>query len=114
MSGTYDINVEQGATFSLQITYKDPSNQPINLTGYTARMDVRTKVKATTETIELTTENGRIALGGVLGTVTLSLTAAETAAIASGKYVYDLELVNGAAVIRLIEGSFIVSPEVTR
>jgi hypothetical protein len=47
--------------------------------------------------------------------VTLSLTAAVTAAIVAGVYVYDLELVSsGGIVTRLLQGTFTVSAEVTR
>jgi hypothetical protein len=37
---TYDILIEQGATYSQVITYKE-SGAAVNLTGYTARMQVR-------------------------------------------------------------------------
>jgi hypothetical protein len=39
----------------------------------------------------------------------------QTAAITAGPYVYDLEMVSPASVVtRLIEGTIIVDPEVTR
>jgi hypothetical protein len=56
-------------------------------------------------------------LGGTAGTIVVALTATQTAAIdatPSGQYVYDLELVSGSTVTRLVEGNFLVSPEVTR
>ena len=31
----HDITIHQGATFELQIAYKDPSGVPINMSGYT-------------------------------------------------------------------------------
>jgi hypothetical protein len=43
----------------------------INLTGYTARMQVRSTLESAEALIELTTANGRIALGGSAGTITL-------------------------------------------
>tara|TARA_R110002020_G_scaffold354217_1_gene566990 strand:- start:167 stop:580 length:414 start_codon:yes stop_codon:yes gene_type:complete len=47
-------------------------------------------------------------------TVKITITAAETAAIAAGKYVYDVENHNGSGVVeRILEGSLIVKPEVT-
>jgi hypothetical protein len=53
-------------------------------------------------------------LGGSAGTVTLTATATQTAAIAAGEWVYDIELVNGATVTRLLQGCFAVDAEVTR
>jgi hypothetical protein len=40
---TYDILIEQGATYSQVVTYKE-SGVAVNLTGYTARMQVRSHV----------------------------------------------------------------------
>ena len=46
--------------------------------------------------------------------VKITITAAETAAIAAGKYVYDVENHDNAGTVsRILEGSFIVKAEVT-
>jgi len=115
ISGVYNISCDQGATFSRVITWTDSARSPYNITGYTARMHVRPNVTANTTAITLTTENGRIALGGTAGTVTLTIAATDTANLTAGLYVYDLELVSSANVVtRLIEGNFNVKAEVTR
>lgn len=113
-AGTYNIVADQGATFSQQLLWKGSNGSPINLTGYTARMAVRTLPAANTVALSLTTENGRIALGGAAGTVTLSVAATDMAALEDGAYVYDLEMVTGVTVTRLVMGTFLVRPEVTR
>jgi hypothetical protein len=111
---TYDLLIEQGATFSQVITYKD-NGVAVNLTGYTARMQVRATLEAATALIELTTANGRIALGGTAGTITLSISATDTAALTSGRGVYDLELVSGSGIVtRLLQGVATISRNVTR
>jgi hypothetical protein len=114
MAGTHDIVCDQGATFTRVFTWQDSAGVPINLTGYTARMQVRETVASASTLLSLTTENGGIYLGGAAGTVNLSATATQTAAIAAGCYVYDIELVNGATVYRLVQGQFTVDAEVTR
>ena len=71
--GIYNITCSQGATFSRVLTWADSAKKPYNITGYTARMHVRSSVDATSTLTTLTTENGRIALGGTAGTVTLTI-----------------------------------------
>jgi hypothetical protein len=114
-AGNYTITIEQGATLGLTLTWRDESNALVNLTGYTARMQVREQLDSATPFITITTENGGIALGGVAGTITLNITATSTAAITQTSGVYDLELVSGGGVVtRLLEGLVIIKPEVTR
>ena len=107
--------MDQGATFSRAITWQDSQAVPVNLTGYTARMQVRDEVDSASAALSLTTENSRISLGGTAGTITLLVSATDTAAVAAGEYIYDLELVSGAGTVtRLIQGCFTVDGEVTR
>lgn len=90
-------------------------NPPVELTGYTARMHIRDSVDATTTLLELTTENGGIAIDTANKKITLTITAAQAEAITWESAVYDLELVaTGGAVTRLLEGAITVSKEVTR
>jgi hypothetical protein len=78
-------------------------------------MQVRSAANSASVVLELTTTNTRITLGGVAGTVTLTVDAATTANLTPSLYVYDLELVSGGGVVtRLIEGNFNVKAEVTR
>ena len=77
-------------------------------------MQIRQNVSSDTILVTLTTENGGITLGGVLGTIQLTMTATDTAAITWSDGEYDLELVNGAYVKRLLRGKVKVTKEVTR
>ena len=114
IAAVYNMLIDQGATFSRVLTYKDDAGSAVNLTGYTARMQVRDTYDAAGVALNLTTENGGITLGGTAGTITLAAAATATAAIEAKPYVYDLELVSGSVVSRLIQGTFNVRPEVTR
>jgi hypothetical protein len=106
-----DLEINAGSTLAETYTYAI-DGVPVNFTGATARMQLRRNALGAA-LMELTTQNGKLTLSSV-GVVTINLTAVETAAL-SGKGVYDLEVVyaNGT-VQRLIEGAFIVYPEVTR
>jgi hypothetical protein len=77
-------------------------------------MQVREKHTSKTAAVSLTTENGGILLGDDEGTIDLYISYESTSAISAKEYVYDLELVAGGEVYRILEGKFIVTPEVTR
>lgn len=114
-AGQYDIFIEQGATYDQTFNWKDSAGDPVNLTGYTARMQIRPSVSRSEIIESFTTENGKITLGGSAGTIRLLLTATQTAAITSRRGVYDLELIaSNGVVTRLLEGGVEISREVTR
>lgn len=110
------LKIYQGATFRDQITWRAGAPaSPVDLTGATARMQARTRIDSPAPLIELTTANGGVVLGGAAGTVTLFLSATQTAAITWTGGVYDLEVTFPSGdVRRLFYGSVAVSPEVTR
>lgn len=113
MAGYYDLEIEQGATYSLLMTWAI-SNVPVNLTGYIARLQARIDVDETSTILSLTTGAG-ITLGGAAGTITLDRSAAQTAILPKGQFVYDLELESsGGVVTRLLQGELEISAEVTR
>lgn len=113
MSAKHNLVCEEGATFTFNFTIKT-SDTPWDLTGYSATMTVRPFVGSNTTTISATNSNGKIVLGGVLGTIAVTLSATTTADLTSGKYVYDLVLDSGTVVTRLLEGRFVVTPSVTQ
>ena len=98
----------------MSLTWKDSTGSPVNLTGYTARMQVRTNYEAEDTLVSLTSSGGDITLGGALGTIAVTIAASVTQGLQLDEAVYDLELVNGATVTRLIQGRAIISREVTR
>lgn len=86
---------------------------PVDLTGYTARMDIKDKVGGTV-LHSLTTEDGGIVLDNSAKTITLLISATDTAAFTWTRGVYDLEMVSsGGVVSALLSGSITVKKEVT-
>ena len=111
--GRYNMKVYQGSTFSLAPQWKINGTY-VNVTGYTAAMDVKNSATSATTIISLTSSNGKITVGTTDGKFTLALTAGETTALAAGNYVYDLEVTSpGGVVTRLLEGGFTVYEGVT-
>jgi hypothetical protein len=118
IAGPHNIKVDQGATLSFGVIRKDYKKRVLPLTGYTARLQVRTTIDSPTVILELTTENGGLTIDGPRVLIDVFATDTQTGAIPVGKYVYDLEVVSpvedGSIVERMIKGSFTVSGEVTR
>ncbi len=108
----WDITIEQGATWttSLTLTGRD-------LTGCSARMQIRETVSSPSTLLSLTSSPaaGIAITAGPPGVITITITAAQTAAMAWKHGVYDLELVTaGGEVERLLKGDVTVDFEVTR
>jgi len=110
----YDISTEQGSSLSRVVTYSDANSSPINLTGYTARMQVRPRASSGYAYLTLTSPSGGLTLGGTTGTITILVDGSVTSPIPAGDYVYALEVVNGAYVDKVMGGDFTLSAEVTR
>jgi len=115
MAARYDITIEQGATFTFDLEV-----QGINLTtGYTVRMQGRTSHAATTTVFSLTNASG-ITLthsGSGHSHIIPAISATATAAISAPMAgVYDIEYqeTSTGIVTRILEGTFYVTPEVTR
>lgn len=114
-AGYHHFIIEQGATFGQTLKLFDSSNTVINLTGYSSgRMSLKETPDATAKVLELLTTNGRMALGGTAGTVTLSISASDTKDLTPDDGVFDLEIVSGSGIVsRLIEGTYSVRRNIT-
>lgn len=115
----YDFTVEQGTTVTKKFRWKDSEGQPVDLTGYSARMHLRKKRDDLEPTLALTTENDRITLGGLTGEIEVTFEATDTVDLTDKRFVYDLELVLPRTgrpdyVKRLVQGRVSLSLEVTR
>lgn len=89
-------------------------NKPIPLDGITARMQIRQTIDSTDIIAEATTENGGITINVVENSITIHITAEQTAAMNFINAIYSVELVNGSFVIPFISGSINLVKEATR
>lgn len=112
----YDLTIEQGTTWTLSLLWKTSAGATVDLTGYTARMQVRHRIgDPDPPLLNLTSENGGITLGGAAGTLALVATPTQTDALSTRTGVYDLEVQSPTGVVtRLLQGCVSISPEVTR
>lgn len=114
MATRSDLDIDAGATFVEEVTFLDSAGAPVNLTGYTAAMKIRPTAESDTVSLALTQASG-LSLGGAAGTVLITITAAQTTALASGNFVYDLKVTSaGGVATRLIEGNVTVNVDVSR
>jgi len=107
----YDFEVPQGATWFQQLEY-EIDGEPVNIESWSARMKVRKSYNLPV-LVELSTDKYRIVISEV-NKIDLELTATDTAALAAGRYLYDVELINEEDVERVLFGMFTVAAEVTK
>jgi len=107
-----NLTIDQGASFKAEIDVKDADGDALDLTGFTGAGQMRKTYSSSTKT-DFTVEfkNPRTS-----GTMSISLTAAQTNALKAGRYVYDVEVTktSDAEVTRVVEGQVDVTPGVTR
>lgn len=119
----YKLTIDQGATFSVSIVWKNSDGTVKDLTGYTAKMQIRENYSEVNPLETLSTSNGEIVITD--NTIVMSLPPSRTSAIPvdtgqssippKSKYVYDLELTDTANnVTRLLYGAVEVTAEVTK
>ena len=112
MSAKYNLVCDQATTFDFQFQILN-DNTPWDLTNYVVVMTVRPFVGASTTTVVATTANGRIAVDGPNGRITVTIDAVTTGNISAGRYSYDLVVDSGTVVTRILEGKFVVTGAVT-
>ena len=106
-----DLECRQGTTFSWDINpINGPDSLPLDLTGYTLRGKIKKKYSDPAATMTFVASFPAPSTGH--GRLTLS--ASTTAVPDAGRYVYDVELEDGAGtVVPLYYGCFCLLPEVT-
>lgn len=118
MAELRDITMDQGSTFNPVFILRNPDKSLFNLTGYTARMQVR-QTYDSDAILSLSTTNGQLQLTPTHGRVRLNLVPADTTPLSftgeAFEGIYDLELESPAGVVtRVAQGSFTINREVTR
>jgi len=116
MANKKDLTLDVGATFRLPIQWQQSDGTPYDLTGWTAKMQIRASYADDTVLVEASSANGRIDLTDAATGWLVVTIAADITTTLSGSGVYDIELTNPADgfVKRLLQGRMQFSPEVTR
>lgn len=108
MAEVYTLHVDAGATWRVEFEYTNEDETVFDLTGYGAIMQFR-ETPASTLALELEAD-----IDVELGRLVFVASATDTSTLLLPTYAYAVELSNGSEVIRLVQGSVHVSPEVVR
>ena len=109
MATKANLVIDQGSTFSTDLTLTDENGDVMALNGYTANSQIRKWYTSTTPAATFATS-----INVESGQITLNLTSNQTSNLVAGRYVYDVELVSNSDVSRIVEGIITVTPQVTR
>ena len=109
MATKANLVIDQGSTFSTDLTLTDENGDVMVLNGYTANSQIRKWYTSTTPAATFATS-----INVESGQITLNLTSNQTSNLVAGRYVYDVELVSNSDVSRIVEGIITVTPQVTR
>jgi hypothetical protein len=109
----YDIQLVRGATVSFGLVWGG-QNSPIDVTGFTANLQVKVNASDASPSFEFKNANSRVTIGSTDGLITFSMTAADSAALTLGNYVYALEVVDATGKnIQVMSGKLKVIQGVT-
>jgi len=114
MAGQKNWEVDQNATFRFVVEYKDTDGDPINLTGASAKMQVRDTKGGSKLAFSLTSPSGGIVITPLLGKLTIKMTPTQTNKLFYPKSSYDIMVTDSNAnKIKLLEGFITLSRSVT-
>lgn len=132
-AGKYSFVIEQGTTVNFEIQYKDSNNNPVDLTGYSGRMQLRPNYADATATVYLTLSSSLNSDGTGLnfsgsngttpptsGSIGIYIASCTSSLLTFNTSYYDLEIYypgidpDCPIATRLLEGQIRLSQEVTR
>jgi len=124
-AGKWNFIIEQGTTVDFSIQYKDKNLVPVNLTGYSGRMQIRSNYADNNPTTYITLSSslasdgtGLNFTGAATGSIGIFIAACSSSAFTFSNARYDLEIYSGSLecpiTTRILEGQVTISKETTR
>lgn len=114
------LEIAAGATFKLSFWVKNEDGSAVDLTGCSARMQLRRQYTSPTPALSLTSSPAAgLTITPLAGRVDIEISEAQTRSLSlstvNDAYVYDCEVVfPSGEVRRALEGRALVSPEATK
>jgi hypothetical protein len=111
MAQFVELDLDQGTDFSFNLDLTKDDGSVVDVTDYSFSSSLRKSFYSTTTTASFVVE----IIDAANGSVNLSLTAATTANIKAGRYLFDVKQTDDSNVkTRLMEGIVTVNPQVTK
>jgi hypothetical protein len=99
-NGEHLLELHQGKTLSFTIVWGGAT--PIDVTGFGAKMEIRKTHSTASAHASFTTGNSRVTIGTTDGQITFTMSAADSANLTPGRYVYDIEVTDGSSVVHMV------------
>jgi hypothetical protein len=112
-AGKYNLLIEQGATFELELQYKESNGVVVDLKGYSGRLQIRPSIGSPTAYLCLSSSlnpdgtglnfsgsNGSTPPSS--GSIGVYISAITSSLLTFNTGVYDLEIASGSFVTRLL------------
>lgn len=123
-AGKYNLLIEQGATYQVEIQYKDSNGVPVDLTKYSGKLQIRPAIGSPIAYICLSSslqpDGTGLNFSGSYGTtpptsgsIGIYISALSSSLLTFDTGVYDLEITSGSFTTRLLQGNVQLSKEVT-
>jgi preprotein translocase subunit SecY len=121
-AGKYSFIIEQGSTVEIPLIYKDNQGNPVNLTQYNSKMQIRESYSSSIPIITLSSSlnpdgTGLNMSNAVSGGITIYIASCTSSMFNFHDAVYDLDIISGSGncpiVNRILEGKVRLSKEVT-
>lgn len=111
-AAAYNLVIDQGSDFAVNLSIKEEGSAK-NLTGYSARAQLRSTKTSSTLAASFTCT---VLSPATNGTIKMKLSHTVSTEIAAGLYYYDLEIYNTGETLvhRLLQGEVTINQEVTR
>jgi len=111
MAEYVELYVDQGTDFSITVNLTDDTTElPENVTNYIVTSTIRRSLLSVNATANLTCT----LTDPTSGEFAVSMDSANTANLKAGRYFFDVKVKNNNVTSRLMEGTLIVTPSITR
>ena len=106
-----NLTIDQGATFSKTLTVTTDGTTTYNISGLTLQAQLRKSYDSSSASATFTCT----IVDGSVGSYSLNLSAADTTALAAGRFVFDVELILADSTYdKVHSGIATVLPEATK